>query len=305
MPATRYHQSMRVLALVLSFWPFVAPLTAWAEPDRACSSGKWGHVYCIRAEHYVYDTCQALEAFAVRHALDPGFFARLIWQESRFDRNALSHANAMGIAQFIASTAARRGLTDPWNPALALEHSAEYLGELTRRFGNMGLAAVAYNGGERRATGLVAKTGGLAKETVNYVRIITGLTAETWRDAPPETHDFRLQKDKPFQQACYELARDRRITAFPTPKPKVKPWGVQLAFGTSKTKARAAFARKTQSCKALIKGEAPDLIRVQNRVSGRAGFYMARIGRDNRKAAGALCSRLKAAGCVCTVYQND
>ncbi|WP_326297688.1 lytic transglycosylase domain-containing protein [Mesobacterium hydrothermale] len=299
---------MRVLALFLFLWPLLVPMAATAEPDPACSSGKWGQVQCIRADHFVFDTCQALETFATRHALDPGFFARLIWQESRFDRNALSHADAMGIAQFIASTAARRGLTDPWNPALALEHSAEYLGDLTRRFGNMGLAAVAYNGGERRAEGLVAKTGGLARETVNYVQIITGLSAETWRDSPPEAHDFRLQPDKPFRQACYDLARDRRITAFPTPKPpkpRVKPWGVQLAFGTSKDKARAAYARKTQSCKALLKGEKPDLIHVQNRVSGRAGFYMARIGRDNRKAAGNLCSRLKAAGCVCTVYQND
>jgi soluble lytic murein transglycosylase-like protein len=147
--------------------------------------------------------------------LDPGFFARLLWQESRFDPNALSHANAQGIAQFIPSTARLRGLRDPYNPAEAMEYSAEYLGELSRRYGNHGLAAVAYNGGERRADGLVAKTGGLAKETIDYVKIITGLPAETWRDAAPRKHDFRLQKDKPFAQACHELARKRKLSRYP------------------------------------------------------------------------------------------
>ncbi|WGW02208.1 transglycosylase SLT domain-containing protein [Tropicibacter oceani] len=289
-----------VLFLVLSLLP--APLRA--EPGTLCSPGAFGQVQCIRPGHFVHDTCQAIEAFAGENGLDAGFFARLIWQESRFNPNALSHANAQGIAQFIPSTARLRGLRDPYNPAEALEYSAEYLGELTRRYGNHGLAAVAYNGGERRADGLVAGTGGLAQETVDYVRIITGLRAETWVEEPPETHDYRLQKDKPFAEACHELARKRILTAYPSPEPALDPYGVQLAFGTSKSRAMAQYKEKVRACSAQVKGETPDLVWQKSRASPKGGYYMARIGRATRDAAWKLCGQLKARGCVCAVYKN-
>lgn len=272
-----------------------------------CSSGEHGPVQCIRPAHFIHDTCQAIDQFAGLHGLDAGFFARLLWQESRFDPNAVSHADARGIAQFIDSTAAKRGLMDSHNPAEAIEHSAEYLGELTRRYGNMGLAAVAYNGGERRADGLVAKTGGLARETVNYVQIITGLTAETWRDAPPETHDFRIVTDKPFLPACYDLARNRRITPYPKPKPPAPlyaKFGVQVAFGDSEAKARRAFQTKTRACSRKANASKLDIIYVDSRVQGRKGYFMARLGAETVKGANALCQSLRASGCVCAVYKN-
>ncbi len=282
----------------------LVPLTARADPGTLCSSGKWGHVQCIRPAHFVFDTCQALEIFATDNSLDPGFFARLIWQESRFDPHALSPARARGIAQFIDSTAALRGLSDSYNPALALEHSAHYLGEMTRRYGNQGLAAVGYNGGERRAEGLIAGTGGLARETIDYVRIITGLTAETWRDAPPRAHDFRLQKELPFRQACHDLARNRRLTDFPQPEPVLKPWGVQIAFGISQTAARNKISALGPSCQIAIKDETVDYVYEKSRASPKGGYYMARIGRDAQKAAWQYCSSLKARGCICAVYRN-
>ncbi|MEL6588198.1 MAG: lytic transglycosylase domain-containing protein [Pseudomonadota bacterium] len=294
--------------VLLIFW--AGPV--WASsphdgPGRQCSSAEWSHRECIRAAHFVFDTCQMLENQARRHGLDPGFFARLIWQESRFDPNALSPANAMGIAQFIASTAKLRGLEEPFNPAEAIEHSAQYLGEMQRRYGNPGLAAVGYNGGERRAEGLIAKTGGLARETVNYVQIITGLTAETWRDSPPTAHDFRLDPALAFQPACHALARNRRLTAFktaPPPAPAIKPWGVQLAFGASKDAATRAYNRRAAQCPSVLRGEKMDLVRVKNRVQGRPSYYMARIGRNSRDAADRLCRRIASAGCLCRVYRN-
>ncbi len=270
-----------------------------------CSAGAFGHVQCIRPAHFVHDTCQALEVFATAHDLDPHFFARLIWQESRFDTNALSHAKAQGIAQFIASTAKLRGLKDPYNPAEALEYSAEYLGELRRRYGNHGLAAVAYNGGERRADGLVARSGGLATETVNYVRIITGLSAETWRDAAPDTPDFSLDPEKGFRAACYALARNRRLTAYPSPEPSRPPWGVQMAFGTTQDRALSQFRQRAQSCARVVGQETPDLVWQKSRASPKGGYFMARLGRNTRDSAWELCRRLKASGCVCAVYRND
>ena len=73
---------------------------------------------------------------------------RLLWQESRFDPAAVRPAGAQGIAQFMPVTAAMRGLTNAFEPLLALRESASYLRELRTTFrGNLGLAAAAYNAG--------------------------------------------------------------------------------------------------------------------------------------------------------------
>ena len=290
----------RWLILVMVIWaqPALADM-----PERMCSSAKWGHVLCIRPQHFVYDTCNAIQIFADRHGLNRDFFARLIWQESRFDPNALSPANARGIAQFIPSTAILRGLQDPYNPADALEHSAQYLAEMVQRYGNEGMAAIGYNGGERRAKGFLEGKG-LASETVNYVPVITGLNAEDWRDTPPEDHDMRLSGTDGFLPACYAMAKNRRITALVRPKPRVKPWGVQLAFGRSRKRARAAYKQRTASCRPVIATEKPDYIDVKHRARRQKGYVMARIGRNTRKAADQLCAKVRRAGCICAVYAN-
>jgi len=279
---------------------------AQAEPDhRFCSSTKWGQSHCIRPEHFVYDTCNAIQIFADRHGLNRDFFARLIWQESRFDQNALSHANARGIAQFIPSTAALRGLKDPYNPADALEHSAQYLAEMATKYGNEGMAAIGYNGGERRAEGFL-EGAGLASETIAYVPIITGLSAEQWRDAAPENPDFRLSKTKPFLPACYEMARNRRVSSLKVtpPKPVLKPWGVQVSFGTSTTQAKAKANTQTASCRAPLKGKKLDMVFKKNRVSRRKGFYFAQYGSDTQSGAQGLCDKMRLSGCACLVVKN-
>ncbi|MFN3210404.1 MAG: lytic transglycosylase domain-containing protein [Roseovarius sp.] len=274
-------------------------------PDTICSSDKWGPPQCIRKAHFVYDTCNAIETFATRHGLDPHFFARLIWQESRFDPNALSPANARGIAQFIPSTARLRGLGDPYNPAEALDHSAHYLAEMARRYGNLGLAAIGYNGGERRAEGLIAGTGGLARETVDYVRIITGVPYQNWTEKPVPAPDLRLSHDLPFDKACFELARNRRMTALKSYVPKVQPWGIQMAFGITKEASLAKFRSQTRACAGLIGKEEPDLLFQKSRASPKGGYFMARLGRETRDAARDDCEKFRAAGCICRIYRND
>lgn len=282
-----------------------SPLRAYdtdSAPGRLCSLGQTGQVQCIRAAHVAHDLCQAMENSAREHRLDANFFARLLWQESRFDANALSPANAMGIAQFIRSTADLRGLKDPYNPADAIAHSAAYLGELARRYSNVGLAAVAYNGGEWRADSFL-RGGGLKRETINYVRIITGLPAETWRDAPPQAHDLRLDPALPFQKACIALAAGRRTSPAKVQSTH-KPWGVQLAFGDSVKEAKARYRARVRRCERVVGKERVDIMRVPNRVRGRPSYYMARIGRNTRSGADKLCQRARRAGCPCAVYRN-
>lgn len=298
--------------LVLSLLVFMWAIPGWSgaveragPPEAICSTDKWGAPHCIRKAHFVYDTCNAIETFAMRHGLDPHFFARLIWQESRFDPNALSPAGAQGIAQFVPSTAKLRGLKDAYNPADALDHSAQYLAEMAARYGNLGLAAVGYNGGERRAEGLMAGTGGLAQETVDYVRIITGVPHQNWVDVPLPQPDLRLSKTLPFDQACHDLARNRRMTKLKSYEPRLKPWGIQMAFGVTKKAAKAKFSEMTRACSGLVGNEAPDLVFKKSRASPRGGYFMARLGRDNRDAAWRDCAKYKKSGCICAVYRNN
>src|SRR5581483_2764090 len=76
------------------------------------------------------DICRAVEKDAAENALPVEFFARVIWQESRFNAQAVSRKGAQGIAQFMPSTADYRGLADPFDPIEALKNSASYLHDL-------------------------------------------------------------------------------------------------------------------------------------------------------------------------------
>src|SRR5262249_58102027 len=78
---------------------------------------------------------------------------------------------------------AERGLLDPLDPIAALPKSAELLRDLRGEFGNLGLAAAAYNAGPRRVREWLAGTGGMPAQTRDYVAAITGPTVDDWRAA--------------------------------------------------------------------------------------------------------------------------
>src|SRR5262249_56777991 len=136
-----------------------------------------------------------MEAAARAHDLPLEFFARVIWQESRFRPDAVgpptrSGERARGIAQFMPRTAAERGLLDPFDPVEALPKSAEFLRDLRKEFGNLGLAAAAYNAGPHRLREFLAAGRPLPAEARHYVLAITGIPGEEWaksgeREPPP------------------------------------------------------------------------------------------------------------------------
>jgi len=129
--------------------------------------------------------CGILESSAKTEGLPVDFFTKLIWRESAFRPTAVSPAGAQGVAQFMPHTASERGLVDPFDPASAIPASAKYLGELKRRFGNLGLAAAAYNAGETAVANWLADKGPLPFETQDYVLAITGRAADEWRAEKP------------------------------------------------------------------------------------------------------------------------
>jgi transglycosylase-like protein with SLT domain len=129
-----------------------------------------------------HDTiCTTLVAVAQRNELPVGFLTNLIWRESRFDHQAISRVGAMGIAQFMPDVADTLGL-DAFETGDALPASGRLLRTLRARFGNLGLAAAAYNAGPKRVLDWLKGQSGLPSETREYVSLVTGRPAEQWRD---------------------------------------------------------------------------------------------------------------------------
>jgi hypothetical protein len=143
--------------------------------------------------------CEALREAAEASGIPVPFFARLLWQESRFRSNEVSHAGAQGVAQFMPQTAAEVGLDDPFDPMKALPASARFLSKLRDDFGNLGLAAAAYNAGPGRIQKWLARESELPRETRDYVRIITGTKAEDWIE---HSEALAIRIDLPREAPC-------------------------------------------------------------------------------------------------------
>ena len=143
--------------------------------------------------------CHALREAAEQSGIPVPFFARLLWQESRFRSDEVSQAGAQGVAQFMPQTAAEVGLDDPFDAMKALPASAKFLRKLRDDFGNLGLAAAAYNAGPGRIQKWLAKESELPRETRDYVRIITGTKAEDWTE---RSVALAIRIDLPREAPC-------------------------------------------------------------------------------------------------------
>jgi hypothetical protein len=84
---------------------------------------------------------------AARWNVSPALMAGQLMAESGFDPNAGSSAGAQGIAQFMPSTAASYGLTNPYDPVAAIDAEAHLMSDLINQFGSPELALAAYNAG--------------------------------------------------------------------------------------------------------------------------------------------------------------
>jgi Transglycosylase SLT domain len=185
------------------------------------------------AESLVASVCRIIDSSALAQHLPVAFLGGLIWQESNFRPDAVSPVGARGIAQFMPITAAERGLANPNDPEAAIPKAAELLANLKQRFGNLGLAAAAYNAGAARVAGWLAGVGELPPETRDYVMSVTRHPVEDWSGLGAA----RLTDDAVFpESSCFE-----RIAAVSRGKPTVvaapalwAPWGAQISSGFSK-----------------------------------------------------------------------
>ena len=154
------------------------------------------------------EICSTLTEAAQSNDLPVPFFIHLLFQESRFNAGEVSNAGAQGIAQFMPETATSVGLDNPFDPLEAIPASARLLRDLFHQFGNLGLAAAAYNAGPRRIQDWLAKKGKLPEETQGYVKIITGRPAENWSAAENGSPAMKLPRRAPCQEAAGLLAWD-------------------------------------------------------------------------------------------------
>lgn len=197
-------------------------------------------------------------------------------------------------------TAEVRGLEDAFNPAEALRASAEYLSELSGIFGNLGMAAVAYNGGEHRAERFIAGEGVLPLETHAYVYGITVYSATTWRDAPPTELDLSFESDGTFQEGCIARAENREFREFQEP---LLPWSVIVTSNISREGVERHVARLRNRHGSVLRGETVGYS--YGRTPGmRRALHLAQIGKTSRSEADAFCERLRAAGGACIVLRN-
>ena len=250
------------------------------------------------------DICRAVEDDAAENGLPVEFFARVIWQESRFNALAVSSKGAQGIAQFMPRTADWHGLSDPFNPIEALKHSASYLRELREKFGNLGLAAAGYNAGPGRVSEWLAGTRALPGQTRNYVAVITGWTADEWASpSPPANADTTIPQGVP----CTRLAnlilapkeKAQQIAAY------VPRWGVEIAAHLSESKAWEIYRDVQKRYAALIGDREPIVLHKQIPGMGRVRRYIITIADDDRGPLEKLCGRLTAAGGACVVLRNS
>ena len=180
------------------------------------------------------ELCSAAATFAEANNLPVPFFANLIWQESGFKPHVVSPVGAQGIAQFMPRVAQAYGLENPFDPIHALATSAKFLNELLTQFGNLGLAAAAYNAGPKRVTDFVSKKRGLPAETRNYVRVITGTPAEQWAGRKAKATEFRAPRHAPCVEVQDALVAEARAKAEkPQTKLAKRTAGFQLADASS------------------------------------------------------------------------
>jgi len=248
--------------------------------------------------------CTLIETAATENGLPVGFFTRLIWTESRFRSEAVSPKGAQGIAQLMPGTAEERGLEDPFDTMTAIPASAHLLSDLRIRFGNLGLAAAAYNAGAQRVSDWLEDDGTLPFETQNYVLSVTGVPAATWAD--PE-RKAALPAEIKGAEDCLTLAAKLKDTGAPL-SPGIEtasaPWGVQVAGGFSRALAVNIYASLKARFPSLLSDKPPMIVGGRMPGRGTRAFYRIRVPVQTRAEGDAFCRKLQEAGGSCIVLKS-
>ncbi|HVC56572.1 MAG TPA: lytic transglycosylase domain-containing protein, partial [Stellaceae bacterium] len=247
--------------------------------------------------------CGLIETAARANHLPVGFMTRIIWRESSFRPGAVSPVGAQGIAQFMPGTAQQRGLADPFDPQQAIPEAAHLLADLRLRFGNLGVAAAAYNAGPARVAVWLRGQEGLPAETRAYVRFVTKRDVQDWTGLGPGP----AAATPAAAQSCLAVAdalRREESDAGDVAFGPLAPWGVQLAGNFSKAVALASFERARRRYGAIIGDQLPMILGRRLRSRGTRRFYEVRLPAASRAIADAVCRRIRSVGGACVALHS-
>jgi soluble lytic murein transglycosylase len=206
-------QELRTLQAVSGSSPFIEASIAYAlnkqgqlrpaitalrraYPQFMASGGEQLPVAILKVI-FPLDHWELLRRHAADRRLDPYLVAALVAQESTFQADVRSPANAWGLMQILPSTGRRyatrlglRGFTTAslTTPGVNVHIGTTYLAELLDQFGEVPYALAAYNAGENRVARWRAERPGIDldefiddipfPETQNYVKRIVGTTED-------------------------------------------------------------------------------------------------------------------------------
>lgn len=257
--------------------------------------------------------CKQIGASALQNDLPAEFLAALIWQESRFDSSSISRAGAQGIAQFMPATARSRKLGDPFEPVQALHEAGRLLNELRTEFGNLGLAAAAYNAGAHRVHEWLAGIRRLPGETRAYVQAVTGRSVEEWAGSKVSDVAALPAESNPCSEMSGNISeRQPRLTAHQAESVHrtsvvgenvSAPWGLQLIGDSSEVRALSAYRALQERFPKILGHRDPLVLRTS--AKGPASWYRVRVAETSLQRANELCERLKSAGGNCLVQRNQ
>ena len=149
-------------------------------------------LYVVKEKPEVYERVryplryeQIVTGHARNYNLEPHLVAAVIYQESKFDANAVSRSGAVGLMQLLPATAQgiadRTGGTgwherDLLDPELNVRYGAWYLRHLLDKYGDEELALAAYNAGQTNVDRWRARGDGIMfPETRHYVERVREL----------------------------------------------------------------------------------------------------------------------------------
>ena len=172
-----------------------------AKTKQSSSSRKAGR------KHHI---TKMVRRIAPRYSLDPRLVLAVIQAESSFNPKARSPKNAQGLMQLMPATAARFGVSDPWDPEQNVNGGMAYLRWLIDHFdGNVKFALAGYNAGERA----VERHRGIPpyRETRSYVKRIVASLGRDSLSAPKDTPDPYTADTAVFIRYKKDIAMKQRV----------------------------------------------------------------------------------------------